>query len=176
MAIDKAVVITTEEVKKDEHLLLHSYPDPLSPLGKALGHLGILRVGNGEPVPAHLQGLSGAPWTIGYGRARGIEPGMKISLEKAEQWLHEDIVESLLVCQKKLNLPWDKLSPERQSVLINMCYNMGERTLRTFKNTLQLIREGKYVEAGNALEQSKWYKQVGKRAKRLVLRLKTGVM
>lgn len=174
--IVKSVIIATEEIKKDENLLLHAYPDPLSPLGKALGHRGILRIGNGEPVPAHLKDLDGKPWTIGYGRARAIKPGDKISLERAETMLHEDVVNSYIACKDKLDIKWEELNPARQSVLINMCYNLGYSALVEFKNTLRAIREGKFKEAADRMRQSKWYKQVGKRAERLCLRMETGVL
>lgn len=176
MSINKAIQIATEEIKKDENLLLHAYPDPHSPLGQALGHRGILRVGNGEPVPAHLKGLNGDPWTIGYGRARKIKQGDKISLEKAEVLLHEDVVDSFISCRDKLSIDWESLNAERQSVLINMCYNLGYQKLKLFKNTLAAVNEGRYVDAGNLMLKSKWAKQVGKRAKRLALRMQTGVL
>ncbi len=176
MEVNRAIKIATEEIKKDEHLLLHAYPDPLSPLGKALGHRGILRTGNGEPIPGHLSGIDGKPWTIGFGRARNVKQGDKITLEKAETWLHEDVVDSYIACKDKLDIDWDGLNAERQSVLINMCYNLGYQSLKGFKNTLKAIKERRFTDAANLMLQSKWAKQVGKRAERLALRMKTGTL
>ncbi len=176
MNLEKAIIIASEEIKKDENLLLWAYPDPHSPLGTALGHKGILRVGNGNPIPAHLKDLDGKPWTIGYGRARGIKPGDKISLEKAETMLHEDVVESYLACKDKLDINWEAINPERKSVLINMCYNLGFVKLKTFKNTLKAVKEGRYADAADLMMQSLWAKQVGKRADRLARRMKDGVL
>jgi len=59
---------------------------------------------------------------------------------------------------------WRNLNPERQNVLIDMCFNLGINGLLKFKNTLALIECGKYKEAANAMLQSKWAFQVGNRA------------
>ncbi|WP_257803370.1 lysozyme [Burkholderia glumae] len=53
-----------------ESCYLTAYPDPASPLGKALQARGIwYRVLGGMPIPADpaLRALSGAPWTCGWG-------------------------------------------------------------------------------------------------------------
>ncbi|MGS0976127.1 lysozyme [Burkholderia glumae] len=53
-----------------ESCYLTAYPDPASPLGKALQARGIwYRVLAGAPIPADpaLRALSGAPWTCGWG-------------------------------------------------------------------------------------------------------------
>ncbi|WP_186195664.1 lysozyme [Burkholderia gladioli] len=53
-----------------ESCYLTAYPDPASPLGKALQARGIwYQVLGGMPIPADpaLRALSGAPWTCGWG-------------------------------------------------------------------------------------------------------------
>lgn len=69
---------------------------------------------------------------------------------------------------------FDKLDDVRQAILIDMAYNMGIKGLLSFKNTLKLISDGKYVEASINMEQSNWYKQVKTRAKKLCEAMKTG--
>ena len=92
-------------LKKDEGLRLTAYPDPLSPRAKT---------GMG----------SGAPWTIGYGRARGIQEGQRITAATAEAWLIEDAREHNAVIHAAL--PWLKrLDPVRRRVVENMHFNMG---------------------------------------------------
>ena len=59
---------------------------------------------------------------------------------------------------------WNRLSPIRQDVLINMAYNLGIEGLMKFKVTLSMIEAGRYEEAARQMLQSKWAKQVGKRA------------
>lgn len=65
-------------------------------------------------------------------------------------------------------LPWWRtLDPVRQRVLANMCFNMGITVLLTFKTTLGLIKRGLYDMASETMLESKWARQVGKRAIRL---------
>jgi len=49
-------------------------------------------------------------------------------------------------------------------VLIDMCFNMGIDGLLKFKNTLDLIQQGKYILASREMLNSKWKNQVGQRA------------
>lgn len=72
-------------------------------------------------------------------------------------------------------LPWWRdLNYDRQYVMIDLCFNMGIKTLLTFKRTLESIATGNYELAGKQLLQSKYAKQVGIRAKRNAYALKTG--
>lgn len=69
---------------------------------------------------------------------------------------------------------WRNLSVERQTVLLNMAFNMGVDGLLTFKNTLALIQAGDYASAATNMINSKWATQVGGRAVRLADQLRTG--
>jgi lysozyme len=76
-------------------------------------------------------------------------------------------------------LPWFAgLDPVRQTVLVNMCFNMGlgsrERGLLSFRNTLAAIARGDYVTAADGMRRSKWARQVGRRAERLARMMETG--
>lgn len=65
-------------------------------------------------------------------------------------------------------LPWWRtLDPVRQRVLANMCVNLGITKLLGFKQTLGLIKRGLYDMASETMLESKWARQVGKRALRL---------
>lgn len=73
-------------------------------------------------------------------------------------------------------LPWWRdLNLDRQFVMIDLCFNMGITKLLTFQKTLQSIATGYYIRAGEQLLQSKYAKQVGKRAKRNAECLQTGI-
>lgn len=72
-------------------------------------------------------------------------------------------------------LPWvDDLDPVRTAVLLDMAYNMGIPTLLTFKKTLAKIKEADYQTAASMMLQSKWARQVGKRAVRLSTMMRKG--
>jgi lysozyme len=81
-------------------------------------------------------------------------------------------------CEADLDrgLPWWRtLSPVRQRVLLNMCFNLGLKSLLGFTNTLGMVKSGRYADAAANMLKSKWAGQVGNRAKRLSLMMKTGV-
>ena len=78
-------------------------------------------------------------------------------------------------CIKQLNkkLKWFETSPEElKEVLINMCFNMGIKTLLTFRNTLYYMSDGQYKKASINMLKSKWARQVKGRAVRLAERVK----
>ena len=99
--------------------------------------------------------------TIGIGRNlddRGISQKeayamLERDIQDCEQWLIDKIPEV-----------YNKLDEIRQSVLLNMCFNMGIKGLLEFKNTLAFIAAGDWERAANNMLASKWAKQVGRRA------------
>jgi lysozyme len=108
--------------------------------------------------------------TIGYGRCLETEG---ITRDEAEYLLHNDV---LRVCAAlDAALPWMRnLDDARRAVLQNMGFNMGLAGLLGFRNTLALIQAGEYDKAADAMLQSKWAEQVGARAQRLALQMRTG--
>jgi len=99
--------------------------------------------------------------TIGIGRNledRGISQKeayamLERDIQDCEQWLIDEIPEI-----------YNKLDEVRQSVLLNMCFNLGIKGLLEFKNTLAFIDAGDWERAANGMLASKWAKQVGRRA------------
>jgi lysozyme len=92
--------------------------------------------------------------------------------EEESVWLLKNDI-AVCIAQLKSKLPWYESAPEEiQSVLVNMCFNMGIGTLLTFKNTLRHISAGQYEKAAENMLKSKWARQVGKRAKRLAERVR----
>ena len=78
-------------------------------------------------------------------------------------------------------LPWWRdLNPDRQFVMLDLCFNMGigsekkKTGLLSFKNTLPLIAQGNYEQAATNLLKSKYAKDVGIRAERNAYALRTG--
>ena len=66
---------------------------------------------------------------------------------------------------------WNELTPNRQGILTNMAYNMGEGTLGQFKNLRQAIQDGKWKQAQVEMQSSAWAGQVKGRADRLIARM-----
>ncbi len=107
--------------------------------------------------------------TIGYGHkltAKDKESGRfknGITKEQATELYNQDRAKH----DKKLyeEFAWIKDQPkEVQTALEDMAFNMGIGGLSTFKNTLGLIKSGKYKEASVAMMDSQYAKDVGKRA------------
>jgi lysozyme len=108
--------------------------------------------------------------TIGVGR--NLED-VGISKEEAEMLLATDVRSAEAAVNKAL--PWTvNVDPIRRAVLVNMAFNLGIEGLLGFKHTLELVRAGKYEEASDAMLNSKWAEQVGPRAARLSIQMRTG--
>lgn len=109
--------------------------------------------------------------TIGVGRNlddRGI------TREESAMLLANDIAAEE---RELLNaLPWvATLDEVRQRVLLDMSFNMGLVGLLGFKRTLATIQAGEYQAAAMMMLDSRWAKQVGRRAERLSRMMATGM-
>lgn len=119
-------------------------------------------------------------WTYGYGTRA---PHKDALITKAEALIelgkHVDI--AIKGFYEIFRNDLDKFNEVRAEAFVNMIFNMGagnsKAGLRSFKKTLSLIQD--YAEVDwNAvsveLSKSKWYSQVGNRAKRICQQIKTG--
>ena len=101
--------------------------------------------------------------TIGVGRNledRGITEDEAFCL------LENDIKEVLKDLKNKISF-YDKLKEKHKIVLINMAFNLGIAGLLKFKNFLSALRKEDFKEAKKEMLNSKWAKQVGRRADEL---------
>lgn len=123
--------------------------------------------------------------TIGIGRNTEDNPFTAEELRVVGDWKHGITREAAhylcrndierCIADLKKNLKWfDGLDKERKYALIDLCFNMGIRTLLTFKKTLASIACGNYRTAAEQLLQSKYASQVGKRAQRIAKLIETG--
>lgn len=72
-------------------------------------------------------------------------------------------------------LPWWRLMDEvRQSVLADMCFNMGINKLLGFVNTLKMMQTGDYPGAAKGMLNSLWATQVHGRSDELARMMRTG--
>ena len=112
--------------------------------------------------------------TIGIGRLIDPKvPGSGLRPDEIEYLFNNDLNDRIETLAK--SIPWIlDLDEARQGVLLNMSFQLGVSGLLKFKNTLELIRTGKYVEAATAMLQSMWAKQTPKRAARLAKQMLTG--
>lgn len=62
---------------------------------------------------------------------------------------------------------WDALDPARRMVVADMVFNLGLARFLKFKKTNAALLEGDYEKAAVEMEDSSWYRQVGRRAVKL---------
>ncbi len=137
-----------EELKIDEGCKYEVYLD----------HLGLPTFGIG-----HLITKDDPEYQMGMGT-----PVDEIRVNEA---FEQDIHVTLDECRKLFD-DWDKLPEEVRLITANMMFNMGRPRLSKFKKMIQAIRDGDWNEAGNQMQDSRWYKQVTNRADRLISRMK----
>jgi lysozyme len=90
-------------IKGFEGLHLSAYPDPASPLA---------RTGKG----------SGDPWTIGWGRTKGVKRGDRCTLDEANAWLRDDANEAAQIVRNAIQVP---LTAGEFTALTSLAYNLG---------------------------------------------------
>lgn len=104
--------------------------------------------------------------TIGYGRLVDKQLGGGITEDEASYLLENDIIRTENNLDQEF--PWWRRAPENvQLAMANMCFNLGIKKFKGFKNTLSFLRDGKYNEAADNAMQSLWARQVPNRAKRV---------
>ena len=59
---------------------------------------------------------------------------------------------------------FEKLPEVIQRVLVNMCFNLGGSRLSKFRNMLKACREHDWEKMAVEMEDSRWFKQVGRRS------------
>jgi lysozyme len=108
--------------------------------------------------------------TIGVGR--NIEE-RGITEDEARYLLQTDImiVEDELLEKKPEVAGLDSV---RQRVLVDMGFNLGIPTLMKFQNMWAAIEDENWEEAADQMMDSKWARQVGRRAERLCQAMATG--
>lgn len=173
----KLVLQMKSDLERHEGYRYYAYPDVLSPLFKAhpreqWGFKPAREILSKLGIRAEDAAKSGAPWTVGHGFAVGITLDMTMDRQLSERKLEQHILEGEQ--QLYAALPWAKdASFVTKTVLLNMMFNMGLRSLLGFKNTLRYIKDKNYEKAASNMTQSLWYRQVGSRAKELVERMRT---
>ena len=82
----------------------------------------------------------------------------------------EDVQIAISGCMKIYN-NWNDLPQEVQHILINMCFQLGQRGLSNFKQMGKAIEESDWGKASVEMMDSRWAKQTPQRAERLKNRM-----
>lgn len=82
-----------------------------------------------------------------------------VSVAVATLMLQEDLTDALNDCKKNIHF-WDSLDVVRQSVLLDMAFNMGIHGLLGFKEMLACLEKGDHKGAASAMLDSLENEQV----------------
>lgn len=106
--------------------------------------------------------------TIGIGRNLD---DVGISMAEANTMLYTDVSVAVQECMKEFSW-WRPLSEVRQTVIVDMVFNMGIEKFKTFHNTIAALSIGDFNRASEQMLDSVWAKQVGDRAVELSYMMK----
>ncbi len=101
----------------------------------------------------------------------GSELGTPISESRVIEAFEQDCENVLRDCHI-LYEDFDDLPEEAQQVIANMMFNMGRPRLSKFKGMKRGIDSNQWNDAADEMVDSNWYRQVTKRADRLVERIR----
>ena len=107
--------------------------------------------------------------TIGFGRNMDDVP---VSEGVAELMLMEDV--AVATDAASTMDYWPELNDVRQDVIVNMVFNLGFTRFAKFKNMRAALLIGDYTLTAKEMLDSKWAKQVGRRAEELAAQMDTG--
>ena len=137
-----------EEIKYDEGSVNEIYLD----------HLGLPTFGIGHLV---------TEWDEEY----GWEVGTPVSEDRCNECFDTDIQTVLGDCNI-LYPDFNELPEEAQRIIANMMFNMGRPRLSKFKGMKRGVDARDWNAAADEMVDSRWYRQVTKRADRLVERMR----
>jgi lysozyme len=112
--------------------------------------------------------------TIGYGHnidANGLPAAVKANLDRDGKITQAD-AEALLLAGiqraendcRRLFPRFENMSDARKAALIDWLFNLGRGTAQKFTDTIHFINAGLWEDAADAMMDSRWARQVGKRA------------
>jgi lysozyme len=100
----------------------------------------------------------------------GWEVGTSVSEERVTEAFQADLNIAIDECEVLYD-KWESFPGEVQEILVNMLFNLGRPRLSKFKNFKKALDSGDWKTAGVEGRDSAWYRQVGNRAERLMVRM-----
>ena len=105
-------------------------------------------------------------WDEEYGKPVGTP----VSEERVNELFDKDIQITIDECEQLFG-NFQDLPEEVQQILANMMFNLGRPRLSKFRRLCKAVAERNWKECAIQMEDSKWHKQVTKRADRLISRM-----
>ena len=137
--------ILKEQIKRHEGEVLEVYADSLGYLTLGVGHL--IKEDDAE---------------------HGQPAGTPVSQEVVDAYYESDfdkhVEETIHVFEGKGGEDFYALPEEIQHVLVNMTFNLGGTRFAKFNNMWSAVVEGDWKRMAVEMEDSRWFKQVGRRS------------
>ena len=137
--------ILKEQIKRHEGEVLEIYEDSLGYLTFGVGHLVK------ESDPEHGQPV-----------------GTPVSQERVDEVYEHDfekhVEETIHLFESKGGQDFFELPEDIQHVLINMTFNLGGTRFGKFNNMWRGVIENDWEKVAVEMEDSRWFKQVGRRS------------
>ena len=137
-----------EELEYDEGCKYEIYNDHLGYPTFGIGHLVI------DSDPEHGEGI-----------------GTLVSEDRVIFAFEADVMGVLSDCER-LYPDFERLPEDAQRIIANMMFNMGYTRLSKFKGMKRGVDARDWNAAADEMVDSRWYRQVPNRAKRLVERMR----
>tara|TARA_R100000988_G_C3973240_1_gene152620 strand:- start:390 stop:833 length:444 start_codon:yes stop_codon:yes gene_type:complete len=137
-----------EQLEIDEGVVYEIYNDHLGYATFGIGHLIT------ESDPEH-----------------GSSIGTEVSHDRVAEAFESDLESVLSDCSILYPNFYD-LPEEAQQIIANMMFNLGRPRLSAFKGMKAGVDDEDWSRAANEMVDSRWYRQVGARAERLVERMR----
>jgi GH24 family phage-related lysozyme (muramidase) len=134
------------------------YPDPI--YGMRVPTIGVGYNLNRSEARSEIEALG-----LDYDMVR--DGRQILSDDQVNELYRNDIGKSIAIARKFID-NFDQLPTDAKTILVDMAFNLGETRLRKFKKMKMALEENNFKEASEQMKDSKWYGQVGERAKRLV--------
>ncbi len=99
------------------------------------------------------------------------EVGTAISKDRVIDAFNADVEQVMGDCQK-LYSDFEELPEEAQQIIANMMFNLGRPRLTKFAGMKRGVDARDWNSAADEMVDSRWYRQVGARAERLVKRMR----
>ena len=148
-----------EEISADEGKVLHAYLCSELHATVGIGHKIL------DTDPEKDLDIFGINW-------EEVPDDQYITEDRCYILFQEDVQIAISGCMKIYN-NWDDLPQEVQHILVNMCFQLGQRGLSNFKQMGKAIEESDWGKASVEMMDSRWASQTPERAGRLKDRMLT---
>ena len=109
------------------------------------------------------------------GRVAGnLIAGREELTHREVDWLLDGDVELAIQTARTVIANFDELDPARQTVLVDMAFDLGRHNLASFKRLRAALQEQRFGEAAEEIVQSRWYRHAGQRGIRNAVAMHTG--